>query len=419
MNSSVGDRPRVLDPRIGWAGVVVLLAATGVALASAVATSAATKIWDEALLAFVISLAYLATGLILLIRVNWHPVGWLLMVIALTQAVLFTSNWGARMVTPAFGIDVEWWHWIDHIAAYSLFWPAFVALFAIFPDGLSQLSPSQRRYSRSLLFACIPLIIVPFLSDQVRVVANGPLVPNPTGLTLVPIEAIEIGAVGVLALTLMSAGGLVVRSRRASPTVRLQHRWLLVAAGLLIAWLPIATVVSIITGSQAWWSPIVVSYVGIPIAIAIAITRYRLYEIDRIISRTLSYGAVLVILGATYFGLVLIIRRLFPVEGDLAVAISTLVVAFAFLPLVRRTQRVVDRRFFRSRYDAAVVVAQLATELRGSLDMARLVERAVSVVQETFEPEEAGIWIDATPTPGRPSNGALPERRRNGAVAQV
>lgn len=419
MNPFVGDRPRVLDPRIGWAGLVVLLAATGVALASAVTTSAATKIWDEALLAFVISLAYLATGLILLIRVNWHPVGWLLMVIALTQAVLFTSSWGGRMVTPAFGIDVEWWHWIDHITTYSLFWPAFVALFAIFPDGLGQLSPSHRRYSRWLLIACVPWMILPFLSDQVRVLMGGPLVPNPTGLALVPISVIEYGVVGVLALTLMSAAGLVIRSRKGSPTVRLQHRWLLVATGLMIAWLPVALVASNITGDDRWWAPILASYVGIPIAIGIAITRYRLYEIDRIISRTLSYGAVLVILGATYFGLVLIIRRLFPVEGELSVAISTLVVAFAFLPLVRRTQRVVDRRFFRSRYDAAVVVAQLATELRGSLDMARLVERAVSVIQETFEPEEAGIWIDATPTPGRPSNGALPERRRNGAVAHV
>jgi len=395
---------------------VILLAATGVAMASAVTTSAATKLWDEALLALVISLAYLATGLILLIRVRWHPVGWLLMVIAFTQAVLFTSNWGARIVTPAFGIDVHWWHWIDHIATYSLFWPAFVALFAIFPDGLGQLSPSHRRYSRWLLFACIPLIILPFLSDQVRVLTAGPLVPNPTGLALVPIEAIEVGVVGVLALTLMSAAGLVVRSRQGSPTVRLQHRWLLVATGLMIAWLPVALVASNITGDDGWWVPILASYVGIPVSIAIAITRYRLYEINRIISRTLSYGAVLVILGATYFGIVLILRRLFPVEGEMSVAISTLVVAFAFLPLVRRTQRVVDRKFFRSRYDAAMVVAQLATELRGSLDIARLTARAVSVIQETFEPDGADMWIDGTTTLEKSASTGTSSDRRNVGV---
>jgi hypothetical protein len=150
----------------------------------------------------------------------------------------------------------------------------------------------------------------------------------------------------------------------------------------------------------AWWSPIVVSYIGIPVSIAIAVTRYRLYEIDRIISRTLSYGAVLVILAGIYSGTVLILRRLLPVEGDISVAISTLMVAFAFLPLVRRTQRVVDRRFFRSRYDASVVVSQLATELRGSLDMDRLADRAVSVIQETFEPEDASMWIDGTVSRG-------------------
>ncbi len=419
MTSPVGER-RVLDSRLGWVGLVVLLAATGVAIASAITTFAATKIWDA--LAFIVSLAYLVTGLILLLRVRWHPVGWLLIVIAFTQAVLFTSSWGGRIVTPAFGIDADWWHWIDHIATYSLFWPAFIALFAIFPDGLSQLSPSHRRYSRWLLFACIPFVILPFLSDQVRVVTNGPLVPNPTGLALVPINVIEIGMVGVLILTIMSAGGIVVRSRSASPTVRLQHRWLLVATGLLIAWLPIALVASEVTGNQAWWYPLLISYIGIPASIGIAITRYRLYEIDRIISRTLSYAAVLVILGGTYFGIVLILRRLFPVEGDISVAISTLVVAFAFLPLIRRTQRVVDRRFFRSRYDAAVVVAQLATELRGSLDMDRLVDRAVSVIQETFEPEEAGMWIEEPGTRGSSSsNGDSSDHRgrRNAAVAQV
>ncbi len=403
MSASFHEGPRVLDSRLGWAGLVVLLAATGVAMASAVTTFATDGIWDEALVTLIISLAYLVTGLTLLIRVRWHPVGWLLLVLALTQAVLWGNGWGGRLATPAFGIAGDWWHWIEHISTYSLFWPAFIALFAIFPDGLGQLGPSHRRYSRVLLFACIPLIILPFLSDQVRVVAEGPLIPNPTGLALVPVNAIEFSVVGALILTLMSAAGLVVRNRNASSTVRLQHRWLLVATGLLIAWVPIAIVATSVTGTDAWWSPIIIPYIGVPVSIAIAITRYRLYEIDRIISRTLSYGAVLVILGSTYFGIVLILRRLFPVEGDFSVAISTLIVAFAFLPLVRRTQRVVDRRFFRSRYDAAMVVAQLATELRGSIDMARLTARAVSVIQETFEPEKAGMWIDDPATTGAPS----------------
>jgi hypothetical protein len=389
------DLSRALDPRLGWAGLAVLLAAIGVAMASAVTTFAAAETWDLlAFLALIISLAYLATGLILLIRVQWHPVGWLLVVIAFTQAVLFSNNWGERVATPAFGIPAEWWHWIEHISTYSLFWPAFVALFAIFPDGLNRLPPRHRRYSRNLLYASIPLMILPFLSEHVRVTTNGPVVPNPTGLAYVPIEFIEIGVVGVLVLTILSAAGLVVRSRNASPTVRLQHRWLLVATGSLIAWLPIAVVMSNVTGDEAWWSPIIISYIGIPVSIAIAVTRYRLYEIDRIISRTLSYGAVLVVLAGIYSGTVLVLRRLLPVEGDISVAISTLMVAFAFLPLVRRTQRVVDRRFFRSRYDASVVVSQLATELRGSLDMDRLADRAVSVIRETFEPEAAGMWID-------------------------
>jgi hypothetical protein len=138
-----------------------------------------------------------------------------------------------------------------------------------------------------------------------------------------------------------------------------------------------------------------ISVLGIPLSIAIAVTKYRLYEIDRIVSRTVTYVAVVGLLVALYFGLVLVLRSFVPVgeSGPLPVALSTLAVAFAFFPLARRVQAFVDRRFFRSRYDAAAVVASFASELRSTIDPGEVVARAEAVVEETFQAESVSVWL--------------------------
>ena len=134
-----------------------------------------------------------------------------------------------------------------------------------------------------------------------------------------------------------------------------------------------------------------------PISIVVAITRYKLYEIDRIFSRTITYVVVVGALVAMYFALVLGLRTLLPAGSPLAVALSTLAVAFAFFPLARRVQAFVDRRFFRSRYDAAEVVASFASELRGTIDEAAVVGRAEAVLDEVFAPEAVGVWLAEGP----------------------
>ena len=134
-----------------------------------------------------------------------------------------------------------------------------------------------------------------------------------------------------------------------------------------------------------------------PAGIVLAVTRYKLYEIDRIVSRTVTYVVVIGLLVAAYFGLVLGLRSVLPVEGPLPVALSTLAVAFASFPLARRVQAFVDRRFFRSRYDAAEVVASFASELRGTIETAAVVDRAEHVVDEVFSPQSVGVWVDGGP----------------------
>ncbi len=366
------------------------------ALASAAAELGAGQLGDPvSWFVFPVALAYLGTGAVLLLRRDWHPVGWLLCGLASAQAVLVANNWGTQVVEPVLGIPPAWWHWVGHVMTYGLFWPSFIALFVVFPDGFAGRPPRQQRIGRALLYASIPFILAALFTDHVRVVVDGPLVANPTGLGVVPLEVVEAPFVlsMLLALVLLAAAHLVLRSRNPSPRARLQHRWLLVAAGILMAWLPVGVIGAEITGNQAWWYPIFVAYIGVPVAIAIAITRYRLYEIDRIVSRTLSYLAVVVLLGAGYAVMVLTMRGLLPVEGDLPVAVSTLVVAVAFLPLARRVQRFVDRRFFRSRYDAGQVVARFADQLQGSLDLAAVTDRTEQVVSEVLTPVAVRVWV--------------------------
>lgn len=130
-----------------------------------------------------------------------------------------------------------------------------------------------------------------------------------------------------------------------------------------------------------------------PIAIGVAVTRYRLFEIDRLISRTVTYAAVVVVLATVYVGGVLLLRSVFPGQSDLGVAVSTLTAAALFLPLRRRVQHHVDRRFNRSRYDAEWELERFAGRLRHELDLEGLTDDLLDVVAATVQPSSAGVWI--------------------------
>jgi len=129
------------------------------------------------------------------------------------------------------------------------------------------------------------------------------------------------------------------------------------------------------------------------VAVAIGVLRYRLYEIDRIISRTVGYLLVVALLGAVFFGVVTTLSSVLPTESQLAVAASTLAVAALFNPLRRRVQEWVDRRFNRSRYDAQRVMERFAGSLQGRLDHDGVVEGWVEVVAETMQPEAISVWV--------------------------
>ncbi len=131
----------------------------------------------------------------------------------------------------------------------------------------------------------------------------------------------------------------------------------------------------------------------IPVAVGISILRYRLFAIDRLISRTVSYGLVTGLLVAVYAGLVTAVSRLTPTGNSLAVAMSTLAVAALFQPLRRRVQAVVDRRFNRPRYDAARTIETFSLELRDQVDLEVLAADLLGVVHQTMQPAKAGLWL--------------------------
>jgi hypothetical protein len=164
-------------------------------------------------------------------------------------------------------------------------------------------------------------------------------------------------------------------------------------------------VILVVTGVPALPDPGVVSTVALVIltfGISAAILRYRLYDLDRIISRALSYGLLTVLLGGGYAGLVLGLGGLVGRRSNLVVALATLAVAAIFQPARRRIQRAVDRRFNRRRYDAARTIQSFSARLRQELDLDALTVEALAVVDQTMQPTQASLWL--RPHPGRPGS---------------
>jgi hypothetical protein len=203
----------------------------------------------------------------------------------------------------------------------------------------------------------------------------------------------------VQVLCVLAAGlSLVLRLRRATSTKRQQIKWFVYASAFYPFNIPILTCY-VVTGTESQ----VLLYVGagliafasffMAIAIAVAIFRYRLYDIDLIINRTLVYGALTGTLALVSFLSVVLLQRILPAESQLAVVLSTLTIAAPFSPLRRRIQNAIDRRFYRRRYDAERAVASFGAAVRDQVDMKALTHALVETVEETVAPTRAGLWM--------------------------
>jgi hypothetical protein len=204
-------------------------------------------------------------------------------------------------------------------------------------------------------------------------------------------------AVTILA-TVVGAGSLVLRFRRARGVERQQLRWVAWAAGLMAAGAALA-LVGLVLGTSALIGSVIMQALLalVLVAIGAAVLRYRLFDLDRIISRTLAYGLLTLLLGGGYALVVLGLGQLLGRDSPLVVAAATLIVAALFQPARRRVQAVVDRRFNRRRHDAAQALDVFAVRLRDQVDLDTLTADLLAVVDQTMQPTQASLWLRSPP----------------------
>jgi hypothetical protein len=215
-------------------------------------------------------------------------------------------------------------------------------------------------------------------------------VPAVARLLLVPGVA---GIVVVLVSVLVGAGSLVVRFRRARGVERLQLRWLALAAALAAGLLLVALVAGYLGKDAVVLASMCLCVALLPLATGAAILRDRLYDLDRIISRTLTYGLLTVLLAGGYALVVLGLGQLLGRDSSLVGAAATLAVAALFQPARRRIQAIVDRRFNRRRYNAAKTVEAFSARLRDEIDLNALSAELLAVAHQTMQPTTAALWL--------------------------
>ncbi len=205
----------------------------------------------------------------------------------------------------------------------------------------------------------------------------------------------------IIGLLLVGVGSIIVRYRRSTGVLRLQLRWLVVAMtfviGAVLAGLASLAIAGDAIGGLAW-VPAIIAYPTVPIAIGVAVMRYRLLEIDRIVSRSVGYALVTGVLAIVFAGTILVLQAVLvsvTQAQTIAVAASTLAVFALFQPLRRRVQRAVDLRFDRARYDAERTSVAFAERLRNEVDMATVTADLRATVSRTMAPTRLGVWVRA------------------------
>ncbi len=330
-------------------------------------------------------MAWPVAGWMVLVRRPGNRIGQLCLGIGASMGLSFGLQSVVFDVAPAVAAWVELTYTVLGVVPFLL----IVAVLNTFPTG-SYAGRAEAILGRVLIavgsWALLGFLISPEPLDDTGL--NNPLaMPQLSGLAVITNDP---GFFLVVFLGLGALARLFVRARRSSGIERQQFRWLLLGGAVFVVISGAAQFLPEDSAAHLIW---LLGGFSIPISVGVAVIRYRLYEIDRIVSKTFTYAVVVVVLAALYAGLVVALRGLLPLEGDLPVAMSTLLVAWAFFPLVRRVQRVVNRRFFRSHYDAGKVVSRLAAELQGSLNLADVTTRAESMVTEVLAPISIGVWV--------------------------
>ncbi|TDW83383.1 hypothetical protein [Kribbella sp. VKM Ac-2566] len=360
---------------------------------------------SDSLVALGIGFAFV--GALVASRQPANAVGWLLLAAAVALGLdTFTTVYASRSSSPG----AQWAGWLNSWLLFVWLYVPALFLVLVFPAG--RLLSRRWRTVVWLGMGAVTADIVgtAFAPGVLEIPADQPI-RNPLGIAGPVGEALSwlSGAGELLAAGTLVLGGLSVflRLRRAHGRERQQVTWFAYICIMALVPFVVLALVSLVAGDDvapwlnmvqviAWWSLVALLLIGLPAAIGIAILRHRLYDIDIVINRTLVYATLTLTLGTAYLGSVLLLQlALDPLTqgSDLAVAMSTLAVAALFRPARRRIQLLVDRRFFRRKYDAARTLQAFGSRLRDQLDVDALGNDLSDVVRETVQPTHVTLWL--------------------------
>jgi hypothetical protein len=342
-------------------------------------------------------LGFAGVGLVLSVRVADNPIGWLFLGVG--------CSLGCGVAADAYGQPaLHGPGWVEVALLASILEPLPLVIvplmLALFPHGRL---PSRRSRAFGLVWAAAAVLVLLDLivsPGAISTFSDVKLPQNPIGIGHV-LGAVIHAAGGLAFLVLVAellvgAVSLVSRFRRSKGALREQLKWFGAASALLAA--------GVLAGPLGLWNIwsgnlfLLVEALGLTavvLATGIAILRYRLYDIDRLVSRTLSYAILTGLLVVVYLGVVTIATRALPLSSPVGVAASTLAAAALFNPLRTRVQRLVDRRFNRARYDADATLAVFAAHLRDEVDLGSVESSLIEAVTGSLEPAHASLWIRA------------------------
>jgi hypothetical protein len=358
-------------------------------------------------------LSFVTVGALVASRQPKNAIGWIFCALGVCNSFAFASQGYAiyaLLTGPAFLLGGAVANWLSSLLTGPLVFAMFALVLLLFPDG----RPLSRRW-RAVVWVDLTAIALIFAFAF----KPGPLstslldTNNPFGVESAGVLLDALGIAGILLALAVAATGavsLVLRLRRSRGDKRQQLKWFTCAGAVCCAAFATGPVLWSLPPSSGFgwtWTVLFLSAVStIPAAAGIAILRYRLYDIDVIINRTLVYGLLTATLVVVYFGGVATTQAIFRAltgqqqQPQLVIVVSTLVIAALFNPLRQRIQGFIDRRFYRSKYDARNTLEAFSAKLRDETDLDALRDDLVGVVRETMQPAHVSLWLRPE-TPGK------------------